>query len=728
VATWSLGALTKFVLKVAVLLLVLVIVFHERLINDVYKNVEDLNDGEMPTTVTSYPSGPEVVSIIGGSGDGLNCSLPPLVDLLFDGSQDQNNNRHLVRQRFRQACVFHDLCYRHGLATYGYTQNDCDRILQNHAFRLCQYVINKKDASDRCQRDSKKILAGVSLRGYGAYRGWDRSTYFEFDSDPARANKFTVSRVVDHPFKSIDPVKYHDEAQQIILTFANENSNLTVDCATCNNKTILEWTQDPNAVSPELRSVGFRILPEALLQRSLSLSATKAIWLPPRRHHSAPHLLVDDSGKHHLVWMSRSNVENTAACIILSDAGKLLTYTLPKREVCNSAAGSQLTMVEAEMFSPSSLPMVLPGARAPNNLLATALTPQRDVDHSLRLCLWSESLRARGEHLGNDNSVCTRLRDARIDGGNGLGAFQNFPVIRPGQQIFFARDVALPAGDIVSDFFKRASGNPYSTGGSILVVDVAPPNAPNDGPGTVTINRISHFEIDDSFDPMMPITDAKDNLKFLSVRAADSAVGVYLSDFAVDDPVSRKIEMNMDGVPLRLHPSWALRPTLVVESKEPTPKTKLIFSRGHVVAGSDQRVDAAWLEVLVVERNASDPQETPFSVSAAAACKVQYRFESVDSARPCGRAFDQARAMRPSPAAMISASQLLVGRFARTSGLAIAFTDRCLSQHPIVLASGDGGRLDVDVTDRSEQALHLRREIDCQPVVSRESIGDAVVD
>ena len=82
-------------------------------------------------TVTSFQSGPEVVSTIGGSGEGLNCSLPTLVNMFFDGSKDENDKRHLVLQRFRQACVFHDLCYRHGLATYGYNQNDCDRVLQN---------------------------------------------------------------------------------------------------------------------------------------------------------------------------------------------------------------------------------------------------------------------------------------------------------------------------------------------------------------------------------------------------------------------------------------------------------------------------------------------------------------------------------------------------------------------------------------------------------------------
>jgi hypothetical protein len=142
----------------------------------------------MPATVTSYPSGPEVVGIIGGSGEGLNCSLPRGLDVFFDGSPNSSGKRHLVRQRFRQACVFHDLCYRHGLATYGYSQNDCDRIVQNQAFRLCKYIRNRDGTaySERCQTDSKKILAGVSLGGFNSYRGWDRSTYFEFHSDPIR--------------------------------------------------------------------------------------------------------------------------------------------------------------------------------------------------------------------------------------------------------------------------------------------------------------------------------------------------------------------------------------------------------------------------------------------------------------------------------------------------------------------------------------------------------------
>ena len=316
--------------------------------DSLYKNVDDITDGEMPATVTSFESGPDVVSTIGGSGEGLNCSLPALTNLLFDGSSDSRGRRHLVLQRFRQACVFHDLCYRHGLATYGYNQNDCDRILQNAAFRLCTYIRNGSGtgSATRCQTDSKMVLAGVSMGGYNAFRGWDRSTYFEFESDPFRSDGFQASRVVDHPFKAVDPVKYRDDPDQVILSFENVRSDIAVTCMTCGQLPVFEYTQDPNQVDAELRSVGVTKLPEALLKREPMLSETVPIWLPPRRHHAAPHVLVDAAGKDHLIWMSRNNPQDTMSCVVGSDAARLLTNTLPRRDLCSIDSGSSLTMVE----------------------------------------------------------------------------------------------------------------------------------------------------------------------------------------------------------------------------------------------------------------------------------------------------------------------------------------------------------------------------------------------
>src|SRR5215204_5250952 len=156
-----LSSKAKWRLAIAAVLLIGIILglrpIVDHVVSTIYKNVAEPLDKELPVTVTSFPSGLDIVSTIGGKGEGLNCSMPWGIDFVFASKAGAPATTIPVRQRFRQACVFHDLCYRHGLATYGYTQNDCDRILQNQAFRLCQYVVNKKDASDRCQRDSKKI-------------------------------------------------------------------------------------------------------------------------------------------------------------------------------------------------------------------------------------------------------------------------------------------------------------------------------------------------------------------------------------------------------------------------------------------------------------------------------------------------------------------------------------------------------------------------------------------
>lgn len=74
-----------------------------------------------------------------GRGKGLDCSIPPAALAAFS-SKAQATGRTLapVNLRFRQACVAHDLCYRHARATYGYTQAQCDAALAAAAFRLCR--------------------------------------------------------------------------------------------------------------------------------------------------------------------------------------------------------------------------------------------------------------------------------------------------------------------------------------------------------------------------------------------------------------------------------------------------------------------------------------------------------------------------------------------------------------------------------------------------------------
>jgi hypothetical protein len=706
---WSIAALAAIALMLTYL--------PSFVADSLYRNVEDISDGEMPATITAFQSGPEVVSTLGGSGEGLNCSLPALTNIFFDGSRDPGGKRHLVLQRFRQACVFHDLCYRHGLATYGYNQNDCDRILQNAAFRLCLYIRNGSEASRaiRCQTDSKMVLAGVSIGGYGAYRGWDRSTYFEFESDPSRANGFVASRVVDHPFKAVDPVKYGAEPDQVILTFENVRSNIAVTCTTCAKVPVFDTIQDPNQINAELRSVGVTKLPEALVGRKPLLSQTVPVWLPPRRRHAAPHLLVDGAGKNHLIWMSRNNSRDTLSCIVLADAARLLTHTLPKRDLCSVEARSSLTMVEIDMFATSPLPMELPGATDP--IVATAISPQMTIGHDLSFCARSAS-RPIDNSGSDDRSKCVNFAGDDVGKGAALGAFQNFAVVRPGQQIFFARDVDQRETGALRALWQRAFGMTYSPGGALLLIDVGPPAVPK-GPVAASLKKVVRFNIDDRFDPMMPITRKLDDLRFLSLEASKSNVHLRMIDFARDDPAVGNVRLTMGSGDVELHRSWAERPMLVLETRDTRPKTMLVFSRGRIAVEPDKPVapdattEALTLQTLVFERDAAAPADTPFVKSAGAACRIVYEFAADHTDWPCYRAFNPDRPMRASPAASMQASQMLVGRFTQGGGHGIAFPDVCLKSEPVVLKP-DGGTF---VATRDTAGWPgLRRTTKCKPL------------
>ncbi|MBA2397768.1 MAG: hypothetical protein H0V72_03565 [Bradyrhizobium sp.] len=724
------GGLTAVVMPV-LLVLSLAIFLHKDAIKSIYKNVDDISDGEMPATVTSFQSGPEVVSTIGGSGNGLNCSLPSVVNVFFDGSKDEDGKRHLVLQRFRQACVFHDLCYRHGLATYGYNQNDCDRVLQNEAFRLCLYIRNGRaaDEAERCQTDSKMVLAGVSLGGSGAYRAWDRSTYFEFESDPSRSNGFLVSRVVDHPFKSVDPAKYRGDSDQVILTFENIRSSLTVTCITCRKVPILQWTRDPNDVTPEFRSVGFNTLPEALLKhQDQLLSETQPVWLPPRRRHAAPHLLVDSTGKNHLIWMSRNNPRDTVSCIVVADAAKLLTHTLPRLDYCAVGAGSKLSMVEVDMFVTSPLPMELPGAPERDRIFATGLSAQTTTSHSLSFCSRSASRAVDYDDPNHDDRAkCHTFFEDRISKGAGLGAFQNFAVVRPGQQIFFARDLALPSDSLFTRVRQRVLGDTYSPSGVMVAIDLAAPTTAK-GPLTSKIQKMVPFDIDDRFDPMMPITRAKDDLRFLSLQTSEKTVGVHMIDFSKDNPAVGNVILSMNGSPVDLHPSWALRPVLVLETREANPKTKLVFSRGEMAIDPDKPIDPAatsevlGLETLVFERDAA-ASDKPFQKSVGATCTVTYSFKT-NTDFQCYRAFDPKRPMRASPATRMQASQLLVGHFAGREGHGIAFPDFCRQSDPIILQpKGDAF---VQTVESLGKEGELRRKVTCTPLNTNAEVSGPI--
>jgi len=160
----------------------------------VYPDLAIPPEMEAPPTFKQYPSSAITQTILGGRGRGLNCSIPWLGRGLFESQSETAD----VSLHFRPACAMHDLCYRHGYATYGYAQADCDRALQTSAFRMCTQINALKPGKDKvfrsCQTEAKKVLLGVSIGGAGSFQAAGKSTYFEYDPMPEQANNYVIGR------------------------------------------------------------------------------------------------------------------------------------------------------------------------------------------------------------------------------------------------------------------------------------------------------------------------------------------------------------------------------------------------------------------------------------------------------------------------------------------------------------------------------------------------------
>jgi hypothetical protein len=174
----------------------------EYIANWQYGEIDVPIDREIAVTVASYPPSPDIRAVIGGRGEGLDCSIPSILEaLMFDKSPGVESP---ISLQFRQACVFHDYCYRHGYATYGYAQADCDFILLQQAFRTCIQIgytfsdqpYGRGSTVSKCQARAREVLLGVRLGGVGSFKAGEHSSYFEFDPMPLHADDYAVTRLM----------------------------------------------------------------------------------------------------------------------------------------------------------------------------------------------------------------------------------------------------------------------------------------------------------------------------------------------------------------------------------------------------------------------------------------------------------------------------------------------------------------------------------------------------
>jgi len=176
-------------------------VFFDRIADTVLANEVRYDDREAPHTAYAIAASSDGVQLIGGQGKGLSCSLPLGAQAL---AFLRGNKQAPIALQMRQACAFHDYCYRHCNATYGYSQADCDFMLQQQAFRLCK-LINRETSISKCETNARKVTVGVRSGGFGSFKraralkDKKASTFFEFDPYPVRSASFRVIRIVDAP-------------------------------------------------------------------------------------------------------------------------------------------------------------------------------------------------------------------------------------------------------------------------------------------------------------------------------------------------------------------------------------------------------------------------------------------------------------------------------------------------------------------------------------------------
>jgi hypothetical protein len=97
-----------------------------------------------------------------GGSQPLGCSIPTAILVVSEDYEAQAD-------KFHDACVMHDLCYRHGEATYGTTREECDVEFYANMKVACSGfkglgVLDPEDYA-KCQFAAKQTYEAVRTHG-----------------------------------------------------------------------------------------------------------------------------------------------------------------------------------------------------------------------------------------------------------------------------------------------------------------------------------------------------------------------------------------------------------------------------------------------------------------------------------------------------------------------------------------------------------------------------------
>lgn len=569
-----------------------------KIADTVLANEVRFDDLEAPSTPYAIAASADGVQVVGGQGNGLSCSLPPGAQAL---AFSRGAKQAPIALQMRQACAFHDYCYRHGNATYGYSQADCDFMLQQQAFRLCKFI-NRSETIETCETNARKVTLGVRMGGFGSFKrarsleDKNASTFLEFDPYPVRASTYRVVRIADAPRLWVrdgllPKAAYH---------FTIRPSGSLVD--------VLGWKPDGSMVCS-----------------SFELPASyNAINGPP--------MVVRNKadGEDWFVWWKRRDLTSTYGYFALLPPGRAT------QEDWSRAAGGFMPHLRLPSQCEYKALWETGGDVQKSLPLAFRATPKVDLDfselhpvngvstsgfiqlmglstHSCnndkkdhKLCLVEVVFDIARRQFRNEPASPTRYRVVEHNCGNGSSEscdrYRNF-VGAP----FVVEHESSPS--LV--WMRRGAGNGdgYTTEAKVRRYTIGKTRA---DPAT-DLGEMVLTTFPEAMEPAFITNAASTNPTFVSLVAGKDGFKLITQTAIRDGEQSTPVTLECFGNP---HTSWLQRPTFLVQNPKDTTQSYMVFSRVRLNDIQNKEfAPSAALEVAVkkiANGSCSDVQESTF--------------------------------------------------------------------------------------------------------------------
>lgn len=525
------------------------------------------DDRELPQTAYAIPASADRIQMLAGQGSGLSCSLPwGAQTLAFTAGENQAP----IALQMRQACAFHDYCYRHGNATYGYSQSDCDFLLQQHAFRICKYV-NRERSVEKCETDARKLTLGVRLGGFKPFqrvRATDDSagsTFFEFDVYPVRSERYQVLRIADAPEEwvrtgHLPKAAYH---------FDIRPSGSVVR--------VVGWTT----------AGGMKVEQGPIVLQGSYYALT------------APPLVVRDApgGKDWLVWWKRYSLRETGGRFAFLPAGQATrndwrivagerldasreTLSGPGVPLNSVGYGSKSSAFVEETDAFFSEVYAVQGANRPGQVRLAAITKNPCTPSGRWACLVNLEVDTVQQKLRVGDKGKPPMYTIRAD-----NCANNTP---PGLCNVYRNYVAAPyvfnsaEGPLVTWLVRGSGPNGRGYSGSGIVRSYSFGNTPDAPAVKRDVFTLPGFA--ESMEPAVLLDTTSSVPAFLSLESSKTTFNVH-TRFSV--PENGRSGVNNVQCPKHADRSWLQRPVAYVPAPDGTRRGFLVFSRVQLDAFGD---------------------------------------------------------------------------------------------------------------------------------------------